>query len=141
MRATVLLAVAFGGVLGSLARYGVDETLPTGAGPRGAMAGFPWATFTVNIVGSFILTALIVLLLELAKPSLYLRPFLATGVLGGFTTFSTFAVETRGLLAEGHAGIGAAYIAASAFGCLLAGTAGIIVARRFVVRRTADGRS
>jgi CrcB protein len=86
----ILGVVALGGVIGSLARYGLAEAVPHGS------AGFPWATFVTNVVGCF---AIGVLLARLTPRHHHLlRPFLGTGILGGFTTFSTFAVDTEKLL-------------------------------------------
>lgn len=90
--AAVLGAVAAGGVLGALARYGLTETVRPGPN------GFPWATFAVNVLGCFAIGVLLAVLSPRSHP--LLRPFLGTGILGGFTTFSTYAVDTEHLL--GH---------------------------------------
>ena len=90
----ILAVIAAGGVLGALARYGVETAAPTPAG------GFPWATFGVNVAGCAGIGALMVLILEVWRPHPLLRPFLTVGVLGGFTTFSTYAVEARALAAD-----------------------------------------
>ena len=82
--------VALGGVIGSLARYGLAEAVPHGA------TGFPWATFVTNVLGCFAIGVLLAQLTPRHHP--LLRPFLGTGILGGFTTFSTFAVDTEKLL-------------------------------------------
>ncbi|MGW6277686.1 fluoride efflux transporter CrcB [Kribbella sp. NPDC055071] len=86
----VLSVVALGGVIGSLARYGLAEAFPHQAD------GFPWATFATNVLGCFAIGVLLARLTPRSHP--LLRPFLGTGILGGFTTFSTFAVETERLL-------------------------------------------
>ena len=80
------LAVAAGGALGAAARYGVTRAWPT------PQHGFPWATLAMNVVGCLAIG----LLLGVERGPL-LRAFLGTGVLGGFTTFSTYAVETGDL--------------------------------------------
>lgn len=97
----VVGVVAVGGALGASARYGAGLLLPT---PEGA---FPWTTFTVNVVGCALLGGLMVLLTErptewsTAPPHPLLRPFLGTGFCGGFTTFSTYALDTQRLLDAG----------------------------------------
>ena len=90
----MLLAIAAGGAIGSPLRYLVSEHLAADPG------AFPRATFLVNISGSFVLGFVIVVILERARPTRYLRPFLATGVLGAYTTFSTLAVEAVLLVRE-----------------------------------------
>jgi fluoride exporter len=112
-RAGVLAAVAAGGLLGAPARYGLSVLLPPAPGR------FPWATFVVNVSGSLGLGALLVLVRERRPDSRYLRPFAATGFLGSYTTFSTFAVEVRSLLADRQVALALAY----ALGSLLAGVA------------------
>lgn len=118
----VAAAVAAGGALGGLARYALNRLLPSSA-------GFPWATFTENVLGCLLLGALMVYLVEVRPPSRYARPFLGVGVLGGFTTFSTFTEEIRALLADGRAGLAAAYLAGSLFAGMVATVAGIALAR------------
>jgi CrcB protein len=129
----VLAAVSAGGVLGALCRYGLGLVWPSPAGH------FPWATFVVNVSGCALIGILIVLVTE-GWPGAHplLRPFLATGILGGYTTFSTYAVDvTR--LAEAHA-VGAAL--ADLFGtlaaALLATYAGVLGTR--LVLRSLFGR-
>jgi CrcB protein len=97
-------AVAVGGALGSLARYGVGLALPHTPGT------FPLGTFLVNVLGCLLIGALIVTITELREAHPLARPFLATGVLGGFTTFSTYAVDAQELLLAGHVATAAAYI-------------------------------
>src|SRR4051794_14883819 len=82
----VALVIAAGGALGSLARWGLNEALPQEGGR------FPWATFAENVGGCLVLGVLMVFLLDVWRPTRYGRPFLAIGVLGGFTTFSTYTV-------------------------------------------------
>lgn len=98
-----LLVVAVGGAVGASGRWGIAELL------TGTTRGFPWSTFVVNVVGC----ALIGLATRrLARDSdVWLG--VVVGVLGGFTTFSTFAVETRGLLDDGRGGTALVYVGAS----------------------------
>ncbi|HEY4610900.1 MAG TPA: CrcB family protein, partial [Ilumatobacteraceae bacterium] len=84
----VLAAIAVGGILGATARFEVAQALPNSPGR------FPWATFWTNMTGSLALGFLLVLLLKVSRGHRLLRPFLATGVLGAFTTMSTYLVET-----------------------------------------------
>jgi CrcB protein len=119
----VLIAIALGGMLGASARFELNQALPTAAGT------FPWATFLENVSGSFVLGALLVLILERFPPTRYLRPFLATGVLGAYTTMSTYLVETALLLKGRHFVTAAAYLLGSLAAGLAAAYAGIIVAR------------
>ena len=119
----VLVLVALGGMGGASARYGLAQWLPVGGGQ------FPWATFWTNVAGSFLLGVLLVVLLERLRPHAHLRPLLATGVLGAFTTMSAFQVETAVLLRDGHAATGIAYASASVVAGIAAAAAGITIGR------------
>jgi CrcB protein len=119
----VLAAIALGGALGAPARYGVAQLVHV------APASFPWATFWTNVSGSFALGLLLALVLERFPPTRYVRPFVATGFLGAYTTYSTFAVETDLLIKDGHPGIGLAYAAASLVAGVVSVWAGIVAAR------------
>lgn len=110
-RLDILAVIAAGGALGSLGRWGLAEAVPLRPG------GFPWATFTVNLSGALVLGVLVVLVDDVLAPSRYLRPFVAIGILGGYTTFSTYMLETRSLAADGHAAMAATYL----FGSLICG--------------------
>ncbi|HEX6515625.1 MAG TPA: fluoride efflux transporter CrcB [Nocardioidaceae bacterium] len=128
----ILVAIALGGALGSLARWAVGEVLPHRAGQ------IPWSTFLENVSGALLLGALMVFVLDLWPTTRYVRPFLAVGVLGGYTTFSTYMLDTRTLVDRGAVGPALAYL----FGTLLAGLvavwAGILLARtavRLLTRR------
>ncbi len=124
----VVAVVAAGGALGGLARYGLNQLVP-------GSAGFPWATFTENVLGCLLLGALMVVLVEVRGPSRYARPFLGVGMLGGFTTFSTYTAEIRALLADGRAGTAGAYLVLSLVAGLVATVAGIAAARAATGRR------
>nr|WP_198429102.1 CrcB family protein [Nocardia bovistercoris] len=130
----ILLVIAVGGAVGALGRYGATLVWPA------AVGGFPWAIFVINVVGSFLLGALMVVITELrSSPHPLVRPFFGVGVLGGFTTFSTYANDIRALLAEGTVLVGAAYLAATLVTAVGAAAAGIGVAR--TVGQAAMGRN
>ncbi len=125
----VLGAVALGGALGAPARYGVAQAVHITPGT------FPWGTFWINISGSFALGIVLGLLLERFPPSRYLRPFVATGFLGTFTTYSTFAVETDLLVKNGHVAVALAYALASVMAGCASVWAGLVLARAAPVTR------
>jgi len=132
MRLDVLAVVSAGGALGALARYGVGEALPTQPGR------FPWATFAVNVSGCLLMGVLMVLVLEVWPPRGYVRPFVAIGVLGGYTTFSTYAMEARDLLDSAHYATAGSYVAGSVVATLAAVWLGAAGTRLLATRR---GRS
>ncbi|WP_270889821.1 fluoride efflux transporter FluC [Pedococcus sp. 5OH_020] len=103
----LLGAVALGGAIGSLSRYGLAVALPHNAG------SFAWSTFVVNVTGSFAMGLLVVWVLSLAEPHPWLRPFLGVGVLGGWTTFSSYALDIHTMAVGGHQGLAAAYLVGS----------------------------
>ena len=104
----LLLLVTVGGAIGSAGRYLV------GIGVARAMGtAFPWSTLTVNIVGSFLMGLLADTILRRYGGSPEMRAFLATGVLGGFTTFSAFSLDTATLIGRGESGPALGYIIAS----------------------------
>lgn len=126
-RGPVYAVIAIGGAVGSVARYALSRAWPT---PTGTL---PWTTATINILGSLLLGMLVVAVTEIWRPHRLLRPALGTGVLGGFTTFSTFAVEQRGLLGP-HPGIAVGYLVLSVVGGLAAALAGMTLVRRLEPR-------
>jgi CrcB protein len=117
---------ALGGALGALARWGVATALPTSAGR------WPWATLLVNVTGCLLIGVLLAVVLARFPSSALLRPFLATGVLGGYTTYSTFAVDTVALLDAGRPALAAGYVLVSVLGGVLAVVAGLLVGRAAV---------
>jgi CrcB protein len=119
-----LLLVCAGGALGSGARYLVGTWAGQALGP-----GFPWGTLAVNLVGSFLIGAVMVLGLETGAISTEMRIFLAVGVLGGFTTYSSFNHETLALAQRGQWGLAAAYVGVTVLGGWVAGFAGLLLAR------------
>ena len=125
----LLLAVAAGGTLGTLVRATVAATLTAAGPPVGA--DWPWATLAVNITGSALLGAL-VQALALRGPDegrrRLLRLGLGTGLLGGYTTYSSFAVETATLGSGGHLALAATYDAVSLAVGYLAAALGFLIA-------------
>lgn len=119
----LLLVIAAGGAIGGGARYLLGVVIPHDT--------FPWSTLLANLVGCLLIGALMVLLLEVWPPHRYARPFLAVGILGGFTTFSAYAVETRELLAAGRGPAALAYLFGSVALGLAATWLGMTAARRF----------
>ena len=114
------LAVALGGGLGAMGRFWVVHQVNRLQGGH-----FPWGTLTVNVVGSFIIgMAFVFLAIKHTDLSSGWRSFLIVGVLGAFTTFSSFALESLVLLQEQHYLSAAFYMAGSVFICLLAVTLG-----------------
>lgn len=105
-----LLQVALGGAIGAVLRYGTGMLAVRLAG-----SGFPWGTLTVNLLGSFLMGMAFAILGPRAPGGL----FLMTGVLGGFTTFSAFSLETVALIERGAPGLAAAYVLASVTGGVL----------------------
>lgn len=122
----VLLVISAGGALGSLARWGVGELLPWSGDE------FPWATFVENISGGLALGMLMVFLLDVWPPHRYLRPFLGVGLLGGYTTFSTYMLESRDLLVGDEATTAFLYLGGSLAAGLVTVWLGIISARAAV---------
>lgn len=133
----LLLVVAAGGALGAAGRFGAAKALPS------APDEFPWSTFLVNATGCLLLGLLMVCALDVWPTSRYLRPFLGIGLLGGFTTFSTYALETRNLVAEHQQQLAGVYLVGSVAAGLTAVWLGVAVGRLTVrvLRRTELRRS
>ncbi|AKJ14921.1 chromosome condensation protein CrcB [Streptomyces incarnatus] len=125
----VVAVVALGGALGACARYGLALAWPTPPG------GFPWATFCTNVIGCAVIGVFMVLLTDVWAAHRLVRPFFGTGVLGGFTTFSTYAVDIRRLVDAGRPGLGFAYLAATLCGALAAVWLASVAARRVLIGR------
>jgi fluoride exporter len=124
---TRYLLVAVGGALGSMARYWVG-----GLAPRLFGEGFPYGTLVVNLVGSFLIALVMGVSLNSTLIPVNLRIFLATGVIGGFTTYSAFNYETLALLQQRLWLTGGLNIAATLLGCLVSGFLGFALARLLV---------
>ncbi|MFE4265174.1 fluoride efflux transporter CrcB [Streptomyces sp. NPDC056883] len=123
----VLAAVAAGGAVGATARYGVGLLWPAAPG------AFPWGTFWINVSGCALIGVLMVLISEGGRSAHPLvRPFLGVGVLGGFTTFSTYAADFARLLDADEAGTALAYAALTVAAALAAVWAAAVVTRRAV---------
>jgi fluoride exporter len=122
------LAVIFvGGCVGGYSRYAVTHAWPT---PNN---GFPWSTFTVNLVGAFVLGVVVVLAAETHRAR-HLRVFVGTGFCGALTTFSSVVVAVDELLAHHHATTAFAYLAATAAAGLAVAAVGLAVTRSLVAR-------
>ena len=119
---TPLVSVALGGALGASLRYLTGQTLARSLG-----AGFPWGTFAVNILGSFLMGFAFVILAQQTR----LSPLIMTGVLGGFTTFSAFSLDAYQLCDKGEVSTAALYIIGSVVISIAALIAGIVLARSF----------
>jgi CrcB protein len=119
----VLGVISAGGVLGALGRYGLALGWPHRPGQ------FPWATFVTNVSGCLLIGVLMVLITEVWSAHLLVRPFLGVGVLGGYTTFSTYTVDAQQLVAGGAARTGLLYLAGTLLAALAAVYAGISATR------------
>ncbi|MFJ9844599.1 fluoride efflux transporter CrcB [Kitasatospora sp. NPDC101155] len=125
--------VAVGGAIGAVARYAAGlgwETGPT---------AFPWTTLLINVVGCAVIGVFLVAITEGRPAHPLLRPFFGTGVLGGFTTFSTYSVDIRRLLEAGRPGPGLAYLGLTLLGALGAVWAAAVLTRRLIRRPVRDG--
>ncbi|WP_078888403.1 fluoride efflux transporter FluC [Streptomyces sclerotialus] len=125
----VVAAVALGGALGAVARYGSSLLWPTAPG------AFPWTTMAVNTAGCALIGVLMAVLGAARTAHTLTRPFLGTGVLGGFTTFSTYAVDIQRLVEDGKAATGLAYLALTLLAALAAVWAAATGTRRVLCRR------
>ncbi|MFM2356780.1 MAG: hypothetical protein RLZZ528_2516 [Pseudomonadota bacterium] len=119
---TPLLQVALGGALGASARY-----LTNVGAARLFGAGFPWGTVIVNVLGSFLMGVLVVVLAQ--RDAMRLVPFLMTGILGGFTTFSAFSLDAVKLFQSGQPALAALYVLGSVTLSIAGLVAGMALAR------------
>lgn len=124
----VLGVIAVGGALGALARYGAALHWPT------ATDSFPWTTLAVNAMGCLVIGVFLVAVTEVWSAHPLLRPFFGTGVLGGFTTFSTYTADTVRLVDDGRAGLALGYLAATVVAALVAVSVGAWSARRVLAK-------
>lgn len=126
-------AIAAGGALGALARYGVSSAFPYRPGE------FPWAVFWINVSGCLLIGVLMVLITEVGGAHRLVRPFLGTGVLGGFTTFSAYSADIQRAAAHGAPRVGLAYLVLTPAAALAAVLAGVRLTRSLVRPRTVEG--
>ncbi|WP_269858683.1 fluoride efflux transporter CrcB [Streptomyces sp. RPT161] len=126
-----LAVIALGGALGACARYGASLLWPTGHGT------FPWTTLLVNAVGCAVIGVFMVVITEGVSAHRLVRPFFGTGVLGGFTTFSTYAVDTQRLLTRGQIGVALGYLTGTAVAALVSVWTAAALTRRFLDWREA----
>lgn len=118
------VAVGAGGAIGSMLRYAVTLLMVERIGP-----GFPWHTALINVAGSFVIGAIAVYAQSSIGFSPLVSAFAIVGVLGGFTTFSTFSYDTVTLFSEGAGGLAVAYCLGTVVLGVLAAVAGMAVAR------------
>lgn len=121
---SVLAAVAFGGAVGAPARYGVAQLIHVAPGT------FPWSTFLVNVSGSLALGAVLAFVIERLPASRHVRALVATGFLGAYTTYSTFAVDADLLVKDGHVAVAVLYVIATIVAGLAAAWVGLNAAQR-----------
>ncbi|MEO5876197.1 MAG: fluoride efflux transporter CrcB [Streptosporangiaceae bacterium] len=121
---STLAAIAVGGALGALSRFGLGHAFPRPPG------GFPVTTLVINVVGCLLIAVLTVLITETRQAGPLVRPFLSAGFLGGFTTFSTYAVDILQVIDEGHPRIALAYLLLTPLLALLAVLAGLRLTRQ-----------
>jgi len=119
----MITAIGIGGVVGALSRYALEETFPPAAGH------IPWVVFVINVSGSALLGLLLVILVEQFSHGRLARLVIGTGIIGAYTTFSTFMVGAVDLARAGHVAAAALYTVLSVVCGLAAVTGGIAVGR------------
>ncbi|MGA5452001.1 fluoride efflux transporter CrcB [Streptomyces umbrinus] len=125
----IVTVVALGGGIGAAARYGASLFWPVASG------GFPWTTLCVNTVGCAVIGVFMVIISDVCAAHRLVRPFFGTGVLGGFTTFSTYAVDIERLVNAGGARSALAYLAATLLAALAAVWLAVTATRRVLAWR------
>lgn len=131
-RTPIVAVVALGGAVGAVARYAAALLWPTTAG------AFPWTTLWVNVLGCAVMGVFMVVITEVWSAHRLVRPFFGTGVLGGFTTFSTYAVDIQRLVTTGEARTALAYLAVTASAALSAVWLAAVATRLVLARRGRD---
>ena len=131
----VLGAIAVGGVVGAEARYGLGVLLPHRADE------WPWATLLTNVSGCLLIGVLMVVIVERIRPHPLVRPLLGVGVLGGYTTFSTYAVDTVAAVQSGRVVLAVLYAVATPLLALVAVATVPIATRRLVPDRRGEAPS
>jgi len=119
------MAIAAGGALGALLRYWMSTGVYSLVG-----RDFPYGTLAVNVLGSLVMGVLYVLLIERLAETAVLRAFLLIGLLGAFTTFSTFSIETFNLMEQGEYVKVIVNVVASVFTCIAATWLGVVAGRQ-----------
>ena len=119
-----IAAIAAGGAIGALMRYGVNIAAVKALGH-----GFPYGTMAVNIAGSFAMGAIIIVFANIWQPSETMRVFIVTGLLGAFTTFSTFSLDVANLFERGEYLATATYLSASVILSIAALFAGMAIVK------------
>ena len=122
----VIVGVALGGAIGASARWLLDRLIESRS-----ESVFPWSTFTINVTGCFLIGVVIEQLVDRHHLPAWLRVGLVVGVLGGYTTFSTYAQEGFSLLESRDVGVALAYTAGSVVAGILAVYAGTVLGRSF----------
>ena len=120
-----VLAIGLGGALGSMARFGMSTWVYGMLGRN-----FPYGTFVVNVLGCLVMGFLFVLFTERFSDSTVLRAGVLIGVLGGFTTFSSFSIEAFNLFDQGEAAKAALYVMGSFFLCISSTWLGVLIGRK-----------
>ena len=120
-----VIAVAILGGLGAISRYGIERFLTRFNSP------FPWGTLLVNVSGSFLLGLFFALVVERVQGPAWVRIGLAVGLLGGFTTFSTFSLQTLRLVEDGSYFAAVGNVIGSLALGLVAVTIGVIIGRAY----------
>ena len=118
------VAVAVGGALGAMARYAISTWIFQVSSHK-----FPYATLTVNVLGSFVMGILFVVIIERSALPMEMRSLWMIGFLGAFTTFSTFSLDALGLWQNGHLFMALLYVLATVVLCLLAISSSIWLTR------------
>lgn len=126
---SVVAVISLGGAIGACARYGASLIWPAGTGQ------FPWTTLVVNAIGCAVIGVFMVVISEVWAAHRLVRPFFGTGVLGGFTTFSTYAVDVERLVDTGHPRMGVAYLGLTLLAALAAVWSAVWATRRLLAWR------
>lgn len=125
----VVPVIALGGMAGASARHALELAWPPASG------AVPWATLVTNVSGCLLIGLLMVHVVEGGRAHPLLRPFVGVGVLGGYTTFSTYTAQTRDLLAGGHGAVALGYLFGTLASALLAVVLGVAAGRALLAGR------
>lgn len=126
----ILVVISAGGAIGSLIRWFLAEIVPHGS------HDIAWSTLTANVTGALLLGVLMAGMLDLLATTRYVRPFLGIGVLGGYTTFSTYMLDTRALLVAGEPYLALTYVAGTLIIGLVAVWLGLVCGRALIALAT-----